>query len=88
MVLDIELRALSMLSSYIASPYFNFKETCLALGHWWLMPVTLAAWEVKSGGLQFETSLGKHFMRSPSLKIEHKWTGDVAQVVECMFCKP
>jgi hypothetical protein len=42
---------------------------------------------LRSGGSRFKASFGKQ-MQDPISKISRaKWTGDIAQAVECLFCK-
>jgi hypothetical protein len=47
------------------------------------MPIFLATWEAEIGRIVFG---GQH--ETPISKITRaKWTGDVAQTVECLLCK-
>jgi hypothetical protein len=50
-------------------------------------PVIPAAWRLRSGGLWFEASQGKQFMKPYLQNNQSKMDWSVAQVVERLLCK-
>jgi hypothetical protein len=59
------------------------------LGAHGFQPVILAAWEPEIGRITVEDQTGQIVVKTPISKITRaKWTGFVAQVVECLLCKP
>jgi hypothetical protein len=56
-------------------------QTLTPDGHWWLTPVILTG-RLRSGGLRSRQMV--HEISSPKIT-RAKWTGDVAQAVECLL---
>jgi hypothetical protein len=54
--------------------------------HWWLTPVILATWGADLGRNVTHGQPGQIVHETPISKITRaKWTGGVAQVVECLL---
>jgi hypothetical protein len=50
------------------------------------MPLILATWEAEIGRIMIQSQPGQIVCETPISKmIKAKWTGGVAQVVECLF---
>jgi hypothetical protein len=55
---------------------------------WWLMPVILATWGAEIRRIMGSRLAGANSSQDPISKITTtKWTGGVAQAVECLLCK-
>jgi hypothetical protein len=65
----------------------EFKTFRKTAGHWWLTPIILASWEAEIGKIMVQGQPRQIIQETPISKITRaKWTGDMAQVVECLLC--
>jgi hypothetical protein len=54
----------------------------------WLTPVILVTWEPEIRGIKVQGQPGQIVDKTPISKItKAKWTGGVAQAVDCLLCK-
>jgi hypothetical protein len=61
------------------------RKEMFLVGYWWLTSIILAAWEAEIKRIKV---LGQPRQSSLDSKITRaKWSGGMAQVIECLLCK-
>jgi hypothetical protein len=72
---------------YSLDPEKNHADQQVQAEHWWLTSIILATWKAEIGRIMVRGQLGKTAGRPHLQNNQTKWTGAVAESIECLCCK-